>query len=264
MTQPFISIVETAVEPAPLSDWAHPIVDDHGDVALTPHEQALMPPSFLEVTCATAAHRTLWELATPAKVTFTTERIAFSCERYNAGKRHMAIGLPMIAVAFAGQAVSAHRAKKRRQGKVALGHLRYEWVTKVAVERGLTRRPTGVNIHAVAAGPEPTPVVLQLGCAHQSQTMGHWLARVIASYQEERITSCVGADRPDAQAAAERRAVIERSGDADEWSLVGAREGTHYVYRPTPPEKLQQLAGAPKGYGTMRTAALASRIETAP
>jgi hypothetical protein len=62
-------------------------------------------------------------------------RVALSCEKFTKGSTWVGGGVG-AAVALTATAVSAARARSRRQGKIMVGHLRYEWVSRIGASPG--------------------------------------------------------------------------------------------------------------------------------
>ncbi len=62
-------------------------------------------------------------------------RVIVSCEKFTKGSTWIGAG-PGVAVAAGAMAVSAVRARMRRRGKVMVGHLRYEWLSRVGTRKG--------------------------------------------------------------------------------------------------------------------------------
>lgn len=64
------------------------------------------------------------------EVLITKSRLTLACQKFEKGSRWWGTGAG-AAVALGAMAVSAARAAHRRQGKLLLGQLRYEWITDV-------------------------------------------------------------------------------------------------------------------------------------
>ncbi len=62
-------------------------------------------------------------------------RVAVSCEKFTKGSTWIGAG-PGAVIAAGAMAVSAARARSRRQGKIMVGHIRYEWVSRVGTWAG--------------------------------------------------------------------------------------------------------------------------------
>lgn len=62
-------------------------------------------------------------------------RLAVSCEKFTKGSTWVGAG-PGVVIAAGAMAVSAARARSRRQGKIMVGHVRYEWVSRVGTWAG--------------------------------------------------------------------------------------------------------------------------------
>lgn len=62
-------------------------------------------------------------------------RVAVSCEKFTKGSTWVGGGAGAV-VAAGAMAVSAAKARRRRQGKIMVGHLRYEWITRVGASPG--------------------------------------------------------------------------------------------------------------------------------
>lgn len=73
-----------------------------------------------------------WELPA-ATVVITDRRIAFLSTQFDTGGGWSGFGVAGLAVAATANSVSKSRAAKRSAGKIAIGQLRHEWLTSIAV-----------------------------------------------------------------------------------------------------------------------------------
>ncbi|MEN3541061.1 hypothetical protein AAH991_38515 [Microbispora sp. ZYX-F-249] len=70
-----------------------------------------------------------WALPESAEVVVTDRRTAFLTTRFDTGGGWIGFGAVGLTLSIAANAVSKHRAAKRSAGKVAIGHVRHEWLT---------------------------------------------------------------------------------------------------------------------------------------
>lgn len=104
-------------------------------------------------------------------------RVAVSCEKFTRGSTWVGAG-PGAVIAAGAMAVSATRARKRRQGKIMVGHLRYEWITRIGASPG-----KHLTLEYVANGvPKGMEMQVHGGI---SVTMAQDIARRVASFRLE-------------------------------------------------------------------------------
>lgn len=115
----------------------YPLLSEEGEQAISTE-----PDDGTNITYYRASSATVYDLSrklprslistpsTTISAIVSDCRVALACTEYTKGGTFVGAGAG-AAIALAATAVSAARAKKRRQGKVLVGHLRYQWVTRI-------------------------------------------------------------------------------------------------------------------------------------
>lgn len=128
---------------------------------------------------ADARLQEIWELPEPAEVLISDRRVAYICERYDTGSSWVGGGAIGLSLALTATAISKKKAANRRQGKVAIGQVRYEWPMNVMYYSswlGNSHMSTFVGLSCFD-GPDMVRLKLKLGVGEE---WAAWLAQVIA------------------------------------------------------------------------------------
>jgi hypothetical protein len=136
-------------------------------------------------------HTTVLQTYGPTRVMVADCRIAVSCEKFTKGSTWVGSGAGVLIAATA-MAASAARARHQRQGKLMVGHLRYEWISRIGVNRGRC-----LSLEYVANG---LPRGLEMQFFDDiSVTAAQDIARRVAAFRLQHV-----------ELAIEHRAVLER------------------------------------------------------
>jgi hypothetical protein len=65
----------------------------------------------------------------------TNRRTLFVCGEFEKGGGWVGFGLAGVAVALTANVISKRKAANRSAGKIAIGHIRHEWVTGVVLKQ---------------------------------------------------------------------------------------------------------------------------------
>lgn len=76
-----------------------------------------------------------WALPDTTKVVVTNRRTAFLTTQFDTGGGWIGFGAVGLAIAVTADIVGKRRAAARSAGKVAIGHVRHEWVTGITLRR---------------------------------------------------------------------------------------------------------------------------------
>lgn len=124
-----------------------------------------------------------WELPGATTVVITDRRIAFLTTQFDKGGGWIGFGVGGLAVAATANAVSRSRAAKRSAGKIAIGQLRYEWLTSIAVRY---RKPVfGLDtyIHLGAATTAGTAVIELYKPKVIDEKLAKWIVGTVAAHR---------------------------------------------------------------------------------
>jgi hypothetical protein len=125
------------------------------------------------------ASERVWSLTEPADILVTDQRLVFSCAKFQKGSTWFGFGMIGAPVALAATGISHARAARRRQGKVAVGQIRFEWPLNVTLQtQKVLGSPTGV---------------LSLTCVDEGATtfLHLTMTRSVTSYQPDHVAADV-------------------------------------------------------------------------
>lgn len=122
-----------------------------------------------------------WQLPDATTVVITDRRIAFMTTQFDKGGGWSGFGLAGLAVAATANAVSKNRAAKRSAGKIAIGQLRHEWLTAIAVRY---RKPVfgrDTYVHLAAATSAGTAIIELYKPQVVDEKLARWLVSTVAT-----------------------------------------------------------------------------------
>jgi hypothetical protein len=122
-----------------------------------------------------------WSLPETTLLVVTDRRTAFLTTAFDKGGGWAGFGVAGLAFATTANAVSKHRAATRSAGKVAIGHLRHEWVEAVELRKvkaliGLVSTYLDITV-ATAGG---STVIELWGRGVANEQIAHWLVGTVA------------------------------------------------------------------------------------
>jgi hypothetical protein len=229
---------------ADLAYWT-PASEDGFQLSLEPGERPLWA-TRCRVSCLRPQR---WALPDDTTVVVTDRRIAFLTTGFDKGGGRVGFGVASLAVAVTANAVSKQRAKKRSAGKVAIGQLRHEWVTTVALRKVKPLiGPADTYLDIVVATNEGPSTIQLWGRAVSGGELARWLAATIAWHRLTLATDLSTADRGvlERQTEASRGETLAGVSDATTWQIPGDVEQLIHVAN----ERFLQQAGLP---ATQRT-----------
>jgi hypothetical protein len=172
--------------------------------------------------CSVALLPRRWTLPDDTTVVVTDRRTAFLTTKFDTGGGHVGFGAAGLVVALSANVISKKRAKRRSDGKVAIGHLRHEWVTGVAW-RDVKALIVGSNTFLdITVATNEGPAVLQLrGRAVSDGELARWLAGTIAWHRLTLTTELSQADRGflERLTAASRGEIVAGVSDVTAWQI---------------------------------------------
>ena len=157
---------------------------------------------------------TAWEFPEVATVVITDRRIAFLTTQFDKGGGWVGIGVAGLAVAVTANAVSRSRAAKRSAGKIAIGHVRHEWLTSIAVRY---RKPVfGLDtyVHLAAATTAGAAVIELYKPKVIDEKLARWLVSTVATSRQALLP-------PDSSDLA----VLQSYADSGKGAVQGANPG---------------------------------------
>jgi hypothetical protein len=142
-----------------------------------------------------------WTLPDSTTVVVTDRRIAFLTRQFDTGGGWSGFGVAGLAVAVTANAVSKRRAAARSAGKVAVGQIRHEWLTGIAlrsVKALIGATDTYIDLTCATAAGSRT---LELwGRAVVSEDFTRWLVRTVCIHR----LAMLPPEQSDARAALQR------------------------------------------------------------
>lgn len=129
-----------------------------------------------------------WTLQNPTTLIVTNRRTAFFTTHFDKGGGWTGFGVVGLTVAVTANAVSKHKAAKRSAGKVAIGQIRHEWLTRITLRRRKAIVTSIVDTYidlqvATAAGPR----VIGLWAPKAqgvNEDFARWLVRTQAQHRQ--------------------------------------------------------------------------------
>jgi hypothetical protein len=147
-------------------------------------EQLVLEPGETQQWAGRCRVRSLrpntWELPDSTLLVVTDRRTAFLTTAFDKGGGWAGFGAAGLAVATTANAISKRKAAKRSGGKVAIGHLRHEWVQAVElrIRKPLFGVDRYVDITVATAGGSTVIELFGRGVANEEFT--HWLVATVA------------------------------------------------------------------------------------
>lgn len=121
----------------------------------------------------------------------TDSRVTVACSKYDKGGGWHSFGLGGLAIAATANAVSKARAKRRRRGRMLVGHVRYDWLGQIEAKdrRGFGGKNTLGLFMGDPTSPEAELVVLSvtLGKRETATEVAGEIARRAARYQASEL-----------------------------------------------------------------------------
>jgi|tagenome__1003787_1003787.scaffolds.fasta_scaffold20940433_3 hypothetical protein len=115
-----------------------------------------------------------------ATLTVTDSRVAVACSSWDKGGGWSGFSAGGLAVALVANGVSKSRAKRRRAGRMLVGHVRYDWLAQVEA-KDRTGLLTSNNLQLLLADPQEPTGMLILGLTLGKRETATGIAADIAS-----------------------------------------------------------------------------------
>lgn len=115
-----------------------------------------------------------------ASMLVTDRRIAFATTSFTKGATYIGFGGSGSTIAAGAMVVSAHRARKRRQGRILLGQVRLEWITSVEIARFKWFRGIGSRLEVGVRTDEGVSTIAFNTKPALTFEWANWLCQLIA------------------------------------------------------------------------------------
>jgi hypothetical protein len=140
---------------------------------------------------------TAWTLENPTTLVVTDRRTAFLTTQFDKGGTWVGFGFIGLAIAVTANEVSKNRAAKRSADKVAIGQIRHEWVTGIALRRkkaliGVVDTYIDLTT-ATAAGSQVIELWSPKGQA-VNEELARWLASTVSGHRMALLNPASAAD----------------------------------------------------------------------
>lgn len=168
-----------------------------------------------------------WTLPDSTLLVVTDRRTAFLTADFDKGGGWAGFGVAGLAIATTANAISKRKAATRSAGKVAIGHLRHEWIQAIELRRQkalIGAVDTYLDLTVATAG--GSTVIELWGRGAANEQVAHWLVGTVA-WQRLRLPVEMGAED---RATLERLSAVggaaesERHSGTARWRLPGDAE----------------------------------------
>lgn len=191
---------------------ADPSFDDEGKLVLWDGESVdwacKLRVAAFEGTSGTM--RRQWKLPDYSEVEITPRRFVHSCAKFEKRSNWLGFGVIGVTVAVTADVVSAAKAAHRRKGKVAAGHVLYDWPVNV-VQSGWSESFSSFSQMGITwcEGEAPLRLDVTVGIGGATQ-LAEYLVSLIARYRLQRPNGDIDAEGRELLAVQASQPVAEK------------------------------------------------------
>lgn len=155
-------------------------------LVVEPGEQVLWHSTLCRLTVGDATFDSGYAI-------LSDRRLAVVCHAFDQGSTYGGLGAAAVLGGLAATVVSHRRAAARRRGRVLVGQVRHEWVTRLELHRAASMRGSRATVHLVARTARGEQRLVFAAAPAVDHGWASWAAAVVAAHRLRR-----GAPSPDA------------------------------------------------------------------